>query len=53
MSLVSTATITVIGLTCKAFLNLGLVSCSVNGLSTLLHTLTSKSRDHGQGVLTG
>jgi monolysocardiolipin acyltransferase len=49
--LLSTATITIVGLTCKAFLNLGFCSIAVNGLSTLLNALESKERNMGQGVV--
>ncbi|KII95921.1 hypothetical protein PLICRDRAFT_694037 [Plicaturopsis crispa FD-325 SS-3] len=42
------ATATTIGLTCKAFLNSGLCSVTVNGLSTLLDALNSDERNRGR-----
>jgi len=51
--MLSRATVTTVGLTCKAFLNLGLCSIAVNGLPTLLNALESDQRNMGQGVVTG
>jgi hypothetical protein len=42
-----------VGLTCKAFLNLGLCSLSVDGLPHLLSELQSPRRQEGQGIITG
>ncbi|KAJ4472162.1 acyltransferase-domain-containing protein [Lentinula aciculospora] len=52
MSLRSAATISVIGLTCKAFLNSGLCRISVNGLQNLSQALENAHREHGRGIVT-
>ena len=49
----SAATLTVVGLTCKAYLNSGLCSISIRGLPYLLDALNSSERKHGQSVVTG
>ena len=49
----SAATVTAVGLTCKAVLNLGLCSMTVRGLPNLLDALQSSERDEGRGVVTG
>jgi len=51
--ILSAATLTAVGLTCKAYLNSGLCSISVRGLPYLLDALNSSERKHGQGVVTG
>ena len=51
--MLSTLTVTTIGLTCKAFLNSGLCSIQVNGLQTLKDALKSRKRNSGQGIITG
>ena len=51
--ILSAATLTAVGLTCKAYLNSGLCSISVRGLPYLLDALNSRERNHGQGVVTG
>jgi monolysocardiolipin acyltransferase len=50
-SLLSRATVTAVGLTCKTFLNIGFVSVTVNGLPILTNALQNNSRR--QGVVTG
>ncbi|TFY69955.1 hypothetical protein EVG20_g2925 [Dentipellis fragilis] len=50
--IVSAATVTTTGLLCKAFLNLGLASVTVNGLPTLMNALNDKERALGRGVVT-
>ncbi|KAJ3574527.1 hypothetical protein NP233_g1711 [Leucocoprinus birnbaumii] len=50
--LVSSATVAVVGLTCKAVLSSGFCSLTVNGLPILRNALESAARDRGQGVLT-
>ncbi|KXN87953.1 Tafazzin [Leucoagaricus sp. SymC.cos] len=50
--LVSSATVTVVGLACKALLSSGFCSVTVNGLSILRNALESSLRDRGQGILT-
>ncbi|TFK73013.1 acyltransferase-domain-containing protein [Pluteus cervinus] len=51
--ILSTATVASVGLTCKAFLNLGYCgSVTVNGLTNLVRALESESRNRGQGVVT-
>ncbi|KAG5716067.1 putative lysophosphatidylcholine acyltransferase [Termitomyces sp. T112] len=49
---VSTATVTTVGLACKAFLNLGYCSLTVSGLHHLHDTLSSPARNAGQGLIT-
>jgi hypothetical protein len=51
--MLSRATVTAVGLTCKAFLNLGFCSVTVNGLPTLLNALEGDQRNMGQGIVTG
>lgn len=52
--LLSSAIISAVGLTCKAFLNSGLCSITVNNLPILLDALRCDSRRHsGQGLVTG
>jgi hypothetical protein len=54
VSALSAATATTIGLTCKAFLNMGFCSLQVSGLDVLLAALHSNERkNNGQGILTG
>jgi monolysocardiolipin acyltransferase len=48
----SAATVTAVGLLCKAFLNLGLATVTVNGLPTLLDALHSEERRNGRGIVT-
>ncbi|KAI9461407.1 acyltransferase-domain-containing protein [Russula earlei] len=48
----SAATVTSVGLTCKAYLNCGLCSISVRGLPHLLDALNSPERQSGQGIVT-
>ncbi|EPQ53267.1 acyltransferase-domain-containing protein [Gloeophyllum trabeum ATCC 11539] len=51
--LFSRATVTTVGLTCKAFLKIGFCSSvSVNGLDILLEALRSEEREKGRGVVT-
>ncbi|KAI0065174.1 acyltransferase-domain-containing protein [Artomyces pyxidatus] len=50
--LLSTATVATIGLSCKAFINLGLCSMSVHGLQNLLKALESAERKDGRGIVT-
>ncbi|KAG5644948.1 hypothetical protein DXG03_007413 [Asterophora parasitica] len=50
--LLSTATVTAVGLTCKAALNLGFCSVTVSGLHHLDAALAHKRRNNGQGVVT-
>ena len=53
-NVLSTLTVTAVGLVCKGFLNLGLCSSvSVNGLHSLLDVLKDDNRNHGKGVVTG
>ncbi|KAJ3723354.1 acyltransferase-domain-containing protein, partial [Lentinula raphanica] len=52
MSLRSAATISFIGLTCKAFLNSGLCKISINGLQYLTQELDNPHRSHDRGILT-
>lgn len=49
----SSATVAAVGFTCKAFLNLGFASVTVNGLPTLAAALDHSNRTNGQGVVTG
>jgi monolysocardiolipin acyltransferase len=52
--ILSAATVTAVGLTCKAYLHSGLCSISVHGLPHLLDALNNNSkRRDGQGILTG
>ncbi|RDB20473.1 Tafazzin [Hypsizygus marmoreus] len=51
-ALMSSATVTAVGLTCKAALNLGFCSVTVNGLPTLVAALEHSSRNNGKGVVT-
>jgi hypothetical protein len=54
VSALSAGTVTTIGLTCKAFLNMGFCSLQVSGLDVLLAALRSEERkNNGQGILTG
>lgn len=48
--LLSTVTVTTVGLACKAFIKLGFCSATVNGLPILLEAL--EQRHKGQGVVT-
>ncbi|EGO27255.1 hypothetical protein SERLADRAFT_366794 [Serpula lacrymans var. lacrymans S7.9] len=48
----STTTVAAIGLTCKAFLNSGFCTITVNNLTGLLDALNNKHRNEGQGVVT-
>ncbi|KAI6047040.1 acyltransferase-domain-containing protein [Pisolithus marmoratus] len=50
--LLSTAVITATGLTCKAFLNSGFCSITINNLAVLLDALQHQSRRKGQGLIT-
>ena len=50
--ILSAATVTAVGLTCKAYLHSGLCSISVRGLPYLLDALYSSKRRNGQGILT-
>jgi monolysocardiolipin acyltransferase len=49
----SAATVTAVGLTCKAYLYSGLCSISVHGLPYLMSALENPERESGQGILTG
>ncbi|KAI9574989.1 acyltransferase-domain-containing protein [Boletus coccyginus] len=51
--LLSSAVISAVGLTCKAFLNSGLCSITVSNLPILLDALRSDRRHGGQGLVTG
>ena len=51
--LLSSVTVTAVGVTCKAFINLGFCSMTVNGLSVLLDALHSTERKNGRGIITG
>ncbi|KAG6866492.1 hypothetical protein C0991_003036 [Blastosporella zonata] len=51
--LVSRATVTAVGLTCKAVLNLGFCSVKVDGLHHLHSALHASARNAGQGIITG
>jgi monolysocardiolipin acyltransferase len=55
--ILSAATVTAVGLTCKAYLHSGLCSISVRGLPHLVDALCSSKRRNGQGqgqgILTG
>jgi monolysocardiolipin acyltransferase len=51
--ILSAATVTAVGLTCKAYLYSGLCSISVHGLPFLLDALYSSKRQNGPGILTG
>jgi len=42
-----------VGLICKAFLNIGFGTMTVNGLPIFLDALRSARRHNGQGILTG
>lgn len=54
MGLLSTSTVTAVGLSCKALLNIGFASITVNGLPILLDALENDAkRNSGQGVVTG
>ncbi|KAF8076060.1 acyltransferase-domain-containing protein [Lyophyllum atratum] len=46
------ATVTAVGLTCKAALNFGFCSVTVNGFHNLRDALASSCRNNGQGVVT-
>ncbi|PPQ92361.1 hypothetical protein CVT25_008711 [Psilocybe cyanescens] len=48
----SVATVTTVGLACKAFLNSGLSTIQVNGLQILRDALDGRNRDPNRGVLT-
>ncbi|KAJ3734422.1 acyltransferase-domain-containing protein [Lentinula guzmanii] len=52
MTLRSAATVSIIGLTCKAFLNSGLCKISVNGLQHLAQALENAHREHDRGIVT-
>lgn len=53
-NLLSTATVATIGLTCKAFLNLGLCELTVNNHHILLDALKDEEkRKEGTGIVTG
>ncbi|KAG6877845.1 hypothetical protein C0993_003218 [Termitomyces sp. T159_Od127] len=49
---VSRATVTAVGLACKAFLNIGYCSLTVSGLHHLSDALKSPTRTDGQGLIT-
>ncbi|KAG6831875.1 hypothetical protein H0H92_006992 [Tricholoma furcatifolium] len=49
---VSRATVTSVGLTCKAFFNFGFCSLNVSGLNHLHDALHSPARNNGQGIIT-
>jgi monolysocardiolipin acyltransferase len=51
--ILSAATVTAVGLTCKAYLHSGLCSISVSGLPYLLDALYSPKTRNGPGILTG
>ncbi|GLB33482.1 putative acyltransferase-domain-containing protein [Lyophyllum shimeji] len=51
-SVLSRATVTAVGLTCKAALNTAFCSVAVNGLDNLKTALASPTRNNGQGVVT-
>ena len=42
-----------VGLTCKAFLNSGLATITVNGLPILMDALHDDKRNNGHGIVTG
>ncbi|KAG9317176.1 acyltransferase-domain-containing protein [Chiua virens] len=50
--LLSSAVISAVGLTCKAFLNSGLCSITVTNLPILLDALRNEGRRSGQGLIT-
>ncbi|KZV70947.1 acyltransferase-domain-containing protein [Peniophora sp. CONT] len=50
--LLSKATVTAVGLTCKSVLNLGLCSMTVNGLPNIMRALESEERNNGRGIVT-
>jgi len=46
--------VTAVGLTCKAFFNIGFYSVEVNGLPILINALENDARrSNGQGLVTG
>ena len=51
--LLSSATVTLVGLSSKALVHSGFASVAVHGLSTLTAALDSPARDQGQGIVTG
>ncbi|KAF9468914.1 acyltransferase-domain-containing protein [Collybia nuda] len=51
-AVLSTATVTTVGLVCKAVLNSPFCSLKVNGLPTLIRALEDDRRSMGQGVVT-
>jgi monolysocardiolipin acyltransferase len=51
--ILSAATVTAVGLTCKAYLHSGLCSISIRGLPYLLDALSKRRNGQGQGILTG
>lgn len=53
LAVLSTATVSAVGLICKAFLNSGLCTVQVSGLQTLKAALENPKRNSGQGVITG
>lgn len=52
-TVLSTVTVTTVGLICKAVINSGFCSITVNGLPTLIRALEDDRRSGGQGVVTG
>ena len=50
--ILSAASVTAVGLTCKAYLHSGLCSIYVRGLPYFLDALHSPKRRNGQGILT-
>ncbi|XP_006459960.1 hypothetical protein AGABI2DRAFT_142336 [Agaricus bisporus var. bisporus H97] len=50
--LLSSATVTLVGLSSKALVHSGFASVAVHGLSTLTAALDSPARDQGQGIIT-
>jgi monolysocardiolipin acyltransferase len=53
LAVLSTATISAVGLICKAFLNSGLCTVQVKGLQTLKAALENPKQNADQGVITG
>jgi monolysocardiolipin acyltransferase len=53
LAVLSTATVSTVGLICKAFLNSGLCTVQVSGLQTLKAALENRKRNSGHGVITG
>ena len=53
LAVLSTATVSAVGLICKAFLNSGLCAVQVNGLQILKDALENPKQSPDQGVITG